>query len=144
MVIILTFLAAAFYVLAAYLMKLWQAIPWFLAAPGILFALSLAAVIEVEALRTGRLGSTFLFILGFEVMLTVVCALLVFGESYTLREIAGLMVMVGGMAIVAWPATKAGDAGMQRSPGASLHREAPAMANAVVADRVVPAGDAVQ
>lgn len=111
MVIILTFMAAAFYVLAAYLMKLWQAIPWFVAAPGILFALSLAAMIEVEALRTGRLGSTFLFILGFEVMLTVVCALVVFGESYSLREIAGLLVMVGGMAIVAWPAVRTEETG---------------------------------
>lgn len=59
--------------------------------------------VEIEVLRDARIGSTFLFVLAFVVILTAACAALVLGVTYSTREIAGLMIIVSGMTMAAWP-----------------------------------------
>lgn len=102
LIVALTFAAAFFYVAAAFLMKQWALMPLFVGVPSVLLMLSAAAFFEIEALRSSRLGVTFLVILAFEVMLTALAALLILGERYTHGEIAGIAIIVVGIGVLGW------------------------------------------
>lgn len=107
--LLLCLLAAALYVIAAIFMKTLGAGSTAIGAIAALIALGLAAVVEIEILRSARLGAAMFFIIAFEVALTVVAAVLVFRESYTAREVAGLALIALGMAVVSWQTGEAAD-----------------------------------
>ncbi|MHA6326766.1 hypothetical protein [Roseivivax sp. CAU 1753] len=64
-------------------------------------ALLSAGVFEVLALRQERLGIVYVGILGAEVIIIGTVSILLFGESFTSREIAGIGLVVLGTAL-AW------------------------------------------
>ena len=95
--------AAAFYVATIVLMKLWPggavALPAVLTALAILAAFTAAAAFEVAALRAERLGFVYCAILAVEALLIAALSALVFGETYTAREIAGGAMVLAGVAL---------------------------------------------
>lgn len=101
--IVLAFATSFFYVLASYFMKLTSTTAMWALMPMGFAALFIGGLFEVEAMKTSRMGAVFIFILCFEAILIAMCAVLVLGESYTLREIAGLAVIVAGIALLSWP-----------------------------------------
>lgn len=100
---------AGLYVVTTYLMKVHAGLPVWVFAPVLACTLVAAIVLEIHLLKTERMGSIFMLILSLEVVLTVICARWLLGETYSPREIAGLGVIVFGIAVVWWPG-KAGDA----------------------------------
>lgn len=101
--IVLAFATSFFYVLASYFMKLTSTTAIWALMPMGFVALFIGGLFEVEAMKTSRMGAVFIFILCFEAILIALCAIVVLGESYTLREIAGLTVIVAGIALLSWP-----------------------------------------
>jgi drug/metabolite transporter (DMT)-like permease len=99
----LAFCTSFFYVLASYFMKLTSTTAIWALMPLGFAALFVGGLFEVEAMKTSRMGAVFIFILCFEAILIALCAVIVLGETYTLREIAGLTVIVAGIALVSWP-----------------------------------------
>jgi multidrug transporter EmrE-like cation transporter len=91
--------SAGFYVAAAVVMKLASHMPFLLLLLPVYAALGLAAWFESLALPGNRLGIVVLLILAGEVLLTAAVAFAL-GERYGLREIAGLLVIVAGIAVV--------------------------------------------
>lgn len=92
--------SAAFYVGALLAMKHWGALP----APmtlTIVLCMVLAAGFETLALRGERLGMVYAAILAVEVILLAAITTLVLGESFSIREVAGVGLIVAGTAL-AW------------------------------------------
>ena len=112
-------LSAAFYVAAAAVMKLGGAMPFLPVIVAVYVALGIAAWFESRALPIDRFGMVVLLIIAFEVLITAGVALAL-GERYSLRETAGLAMIVAGMVVVCagapgptgpapvWPAAEAG------------------------------------
>ncbi len=103
----LAFCTSFFYVLASYFMKLTSTTAMWAVLPLGFAALIIGGLFEVEAMKTSRMGAVFIFILCFEAILIALCAVVVLGESYTFREIAGLAVIVAGIALLSWPSGQA-------------------------------------
>lgn len=99
----LTFLVAFFYVLATYVMKVWFTMPVVVAVILVLVALAIAVILEIEVLRQARLGTTFILVLAFEVLLTAICGFVILGEVYTARQLAGLGIILLGIGLAGWP-----------------------------------------
>lgn len=98
---VLALISAFFYCIAMFAMKSWSQFP----SPGLALvigaALLTAGAVEALALQRERLGVIYVGILGAEVVLIGVASLFHFGESYTLREGAGIgLVLIG--AAIAW------------------------------------------
>ena len=113
--------SAAFYVTAAAVMKLAGGAPFLLLVLPVFAALGVAAWFESQALTSDRFGLVVLLILASEVLITAGVALAL-GERYGLRELAGLLMIVIGMAIVCTHAPS--DAGAPSGP--APHEAAPA------------------
>ena len=122
-------LSASFYVAAALVMKLAGAMPILPVLLAVFVALGIAAWFESRALPIDRFGMVVLLILAFEVLITAGAAL-AFGERYSLREMAGILMIVAGMIVVCsgaprpsgaaveWPVAEAGPAVTPaRAPG---------------------------
>ncbi|MEM0988684.1 MAG: hypothetical protein AAGK00_07365 [Pseudomonadota bacterium] len=93
--------SAGCYSIAMVAMKFWGQ-----GATPLIIAVTIAAVIvgvglEIEALRTERLGLIYVGILGVECILIAAASWWLFGESFTLKEIAGAALIVVGTAL-AW------------------------------------------
>jgi hypothetical protein len=98
-VLALCLASATFYAGAAAVMKLAGGTPFLLLAVPLCAALGLAAWFESLALPGNRLGIVVLLIIGSEVLITAgVC--LVLGERYSFREVAGLLIIFGGILLV--------------------------------------------
>jgi drug/metabolite transporter (DMT)-like permease len=91
--------SAGFYVAATAVMKLAGNVPFLLVLLPVYAALGLAAWFESTALTTNRFGLVGLLILASEVVLTAGVAIAL-GERYSLREVAGLALIVAGVAVV--------------------------------------------
>ena len=96
-------LSAAFYVAVPLVMKLGGGTPFLFVVLLVLAALATAAWLESRALTVDRFGLVVLLILASEVVITAAVAIAL-GERYGLRELAGLLLIVTGMAVVCTPA----------------------------------------
>ena len=94
-------ISALFYCLAMFAMKSWTELPSLGLAFIIGAALLTAGAFEVFALRHERLGLIYIGILGAEVVFIATASLFHFGETYTMREVAGIGLVLVGTAI-AW------------------------------------------
>lgn len=99
--LIMATLSAAAYATAMIAMKYWPG------GAGVGLALIIAlfvfvgVVTEIAALRGERLGMIYVAILAVEVVIIGLAAKFTFGETYSLRELAGCFLVVTG-ALVAW------------------------------------------
>ena len=100
-VAILALISAVFYCVAMIAMKSWVELPSITLALIIGVALLAAGAFEVFALRHERLGLIYIGILGAEVVIIGVVSLLHFNESFSIREVAGMGLVLIGTAI-AW------------------------------------------
>lgn len=93
--------SAFFYTAAMVAMKLLSASPAAFLIAAIAVALLLGTGLEVLVLRGERLGMVYVAILGAEVVMIALVSTLFFGEAFTLRELAGCALVIGGTAL-AW------------------------------------------
>lgn len=94
--------SAAFYTATMILMKMWgDGVPRLLMAAGILGFFVLAAWFEILALRIERLGLIYVSILAVEVVMIAAVSVVLFGETFSAREVAGAALIVAGTAL-AW------------------------------------------
>jgi small multidrug resistance pump len=100
-VAILALISAFFYCVAMVAMKSQAELPSVGLALIIGAALLTAATFEVFALRNERLGLIYVGILGAEVVILGTISLLHFDETYSVRELAGMGLVLVGTAI-AW------------------------------------------
>ena len=100
-VAIFALISAFFYCVAMVAMKSLAELPSVGLALIIGAALLTAATFEVFALRRARLGLIYVGILGAEVVILGTISLLHFDETYTVRELAGMGLVLVGTAI-AW------------------------------------------
>lgn len=92
--------SAAFYTLAMVAMKyLGQGGPQIAIGLVIAGAVVIATLLEVEALKTERLGMIYVAILGAECLLIALASWALFGESFTAKEILGAALIIGGVAV---------------------------------------------
>ena len=99
LLLLLCVTSAGCYVAAAAAMKLAASVPFLLLLLPVYVALGLAAWFESSALSGNRFGLVGLLILASEVVLTASVALAL-GERYSLPEVAGLALIVAGVAVV--------------------------------------------
>ncbi len=95
----LCFASAVFYTGAAVVMKLGLGVPFLWLVPAILLSLVLAARIETFALHGARMGLVVVVIIAFEVVITTLVALAL-GERFALRELAGFVAILVGVALL--------------------------------------------
>ena len=100
-VAILALISAVFYCVAMVAMKSLAELPSIGLALIIAAALLTAGAFEVFALRQERLGLIYIGILGAEVLILGAISFLHFDETYTVRELAGMGLVLIGTAI-AW------------------------------------------
>jgi multidrug transporter EmrE-like cation transporter len=100
-VAILALIAALFYCIAMVAMKSLAELPTIGLALIIAAALLAAGTFEVLALRQERLGLIYVGILGAEVVILGALSFLHFEETYSVRELAGMGIVLVGIAI-AW------------------------------------------
>lgn len=99
MMLALCFASAAFYALVTVVLKVTSGVPFLFLVPLICVALGVAAWIESLVLPAARIGIVLALILAFEVLITAAVALAL-GESYRLREFAGLGAILIGIVIL--------------------------------------------
>ncbi|MCC0029609.1 MAG: hypothetical protein H6891_04805 [Brucellaceae bacterium] len=64
-------------------------------------ALCLAAVFEIEALKTAQMARIFILILSFEFLLTFLCAVFFLQEQYSIRDMTGFCLVLAGIVLLA-------------------------------------------
>ena len=99
--IILSLGSAVAYTGSMAAMKVWTASPSLTLALIIAMAIAIGVVFEVQALRAERLGVIYVTILGIEVVLISFVSTVLFGETFSMREIVGCALVIGGTAL-AW------------------------------------------
>ena len=95
------FMSGTFYVLATFAMKYWGGLSLLAILPLAGAALCLAAVFEIEALKSAQMARTFILILSFEFLLTFLCAVFFLGEHYSMRDLTGLCLVFAGIVMLA-------------------------------------------
>ena len=101
--------ASAFsFMLANLCMKVSGSAPIYLIYPAIGLAILVGVFFEIEALKAAQFGHAVMFILGLEMVFSVVVAGLIFSESYTLRDGAGFALVLAGMLLLTGEAGKIG------------------------------------
>lgn len=93
--------SAVFYAGAMIAMKYWGVFSPGLMVAMIALAFALGAWCEVEALKIERLSAIYVAILGIECIVISLASFLVLGEQVSVREVAGGLVIVAGVAIAA-------------------------------------------
>ena len=101
--------AAFFYMSASWIMKAWGASPYLVFAPLVIATLAAGAWFETEVLRWSRLVHVIVLVLAIEFVMTFFVAVTILGEGYTMREIAGAMVVFTGIALLSMPAASRAD-----------------------------------
>ena len=93
--------SAGFYTVSMIAMKFWgQGVSPLIVLVTVV-ALAAGAGLEIEALRTERLGLIYVGILGAECIMIAIASYVLFGESFTAKEVAGAGLIVAGTAL-AW------------------------------------------
>jgi hypothetical protein len=92
--------AAFFFMAASWAMKVFGAAPLIYSLPLVFLLLGLGGWLEIEVLKATRLGYVMVLMLSLELLMTFGVACAVLGEQYTLREIAGVAVILGGMILL--------------------------------------------
>ncbi|NOD77019.1 MULTISPECIES: hypothetical protein [unclassified Ruegeria] len=93
--------SAGLYSVAMISMKFWWKIPGVGLTLLIVATLLAAATLELAALREERLGIIYTGILGAEVVLIAIASFFLFGENFSCREVAGIVLVLIGTAL-AW------------------------------------------
>ncbi len=101
--------ASLFYVGAAVFLKQWSTLSPVLAVAGILACLGLACLAELLAFRRAGFAEVVILIITLEVGLAVVLSRFAFGEVFTLRDGAGMVLMVLGAGVLLWHPEKQAD-----------------------------------
>lgn len=108
---ILTLISASGYVAATYFMKLWDRLDAVPVIALITAALIVAVVSEMIVLKNAKMGQVYFIIIGLECLLVAVFAKLALKESYTFNELAGMAIIVCGVAVFQIPDWATGKAG---------------------------------
>jgi hypothetical protein len=99
-VLILTVGSAFFFMAASWAMKVFGAAPLMYSLPLVFLLLGLGGWLEIEVLKATRLGYVMVLMLSLELLMTFGVACVVLNEQYTMREIAGVAVIIGGMILL--------------------------------------------
>ena len=94
------FISAVFYMAAIFVMKYWGGQSLLLVLPACGGALLLAAVLEIEAMKTAEMARTFIIILALEFVLTLVCAIFLLDERYGVRDLFAVFLVFAGIALL--------------------------------------------
>ncbi len=100
LVLILTVGSAFFFMAASWAMKVFGAEPLIYSLPLVFLLLGLGGWLEIEVLKATRLGYVMVLMLSLELLMTFGVACVVLGEQYTIREIAGVAIILGGMILL--------------------------------------------
>lgn len=100
LVIGLTMGSAFFFMAASWAMKVFGAAPLMYSLPLVFLLLGLGGWLEIEVLKATRLGYVMVLMLSLELLMTFGVACVVLGEQYTIREIAGVAVILSGMILL--------------------------------------------
>lgn len=92
--------SAIFYMAATLVMKYWGGQSLLLVLPACGGAFLLAAVFEIEAMKTADMARTFFVILGLEFVLTLVCAVFLLNERYGMRDLVAVFLVFAGIALL--------------------------------------------
>ncbi|MEM1198883.1 MAG: hypothetical protein AAGI06_06190, partial [Pseudomonadota bacterium] len=102
--LLLLLISAGAYVAATYFMKLWMnSHHTFLLSALIVLTLLIGVASEMFVLKTENMGQVYLIIIGLECVLVAAFAKLALNESYSSSELAGLVLIVAGVAILQLP-----------------------------------------
>lgn len=128
--LLLLLISAGAYVAATYFMKLWvSSHHTLLLSALIVLTLLVGVVSEITVLRTENMGQVYLIVVGLECVLLAAFAKLALNESYSMTELAGLCLIVAGVAILQLPdapAKKPGDTlNANSAPSGMIARNAP-------------------
>lgn len=93
--------SALFYAASMVVMKFWGQIPPALIITLIALLVGAGVWFEIGALQTERLGIVYVLILGIECIFIAIASAVLFGETFTMREIIGGAMIVAGTAL-AW------------------------------------------
>jgi drug/metabolite transporter (DMT)-like permease len=96
----LAFISAFFYMAATFAMKYWGGQSLWIVLPLAGSALLLAALFEIEALKISQMARTFVVILSFEFMLTIICAIFLLEERYSMRDLLAICLMFSGIVLL--------------------------------------------
>jgi multidrug transporter EmrE-like cation transporter len=100
-ILLLSLGAAVFYTGSMIAMKMWAHGPTVLIGAVMLITIAVAVVFEIYALKSERLGMIYVSILAVEVVLIAGVSVFLFGESFSVREGAGCLLVICGTAL-AW------------------------------------------
>lgn len=104
------FLAASasfFYVLATVVLKNWGSIPVIVSLGCILIFLALACAAEIAVLQRARFAEVVVLIISLEVAMALVLSRHYFAESYALRDVLGMCLLMIGAGLLIWEPTGA-------------------------------------
>ncbi len=101
--LLLMLISASAYVAATYFMKLWVNHHTFWLAGLIALTLLVGVVSELIVLKDEKMGEVYFVIIGFECLLVAAFAKMALNESYSLTEVAGLLLIVAGVAVFQLP-----------------------------------------
>lgn len=93
--------SAVLYAGAMILMKFWGQVPPVLLLTVIALMIGGAVYFEIGALQLERIGMVYVLILGIEVVLIALASAFWFGETFTVKEIVGGLLIVAGTSL-AW------------------------------------------
>jgi uncharacterized membrane protein len=95
--------AGSCFMLANLAMKLMGDMPFYILYPAIAVAFLAGAYFEIEALKQAQLGYAVTFILGCELLLSIVIAILFLNESYSIGNLFGIALVVIGISLLHLP-----------------------------------------
>ena len=84
-------------------MKLWDRLDTIPVIALIVISLTVAVVCEIIVLKDERMGQVYLIIIGLECLILAAVAKLVLNESYSMPELAGLALIIVGIAVYQLP-----------------------------------------
>ncbi len=102
--LLLLLISAGAYVAATYFMKLWVSSHHTLVLSAlIVITLLIGVASEIFVLKTENMGQVYLIIIGLECVLVAAFAKLALNETYSTTELAGLFLIVSGVAVLQLP-----------------------------------------
>lgn len=95
--------AGSCFMLANLAMKTMGGMPFYILYPAIALAFAAGAYFEVEALKQAQLGYAVTFILGCELLLSIVIAVIFLNERYSMGNLVGIALVVAGISLLHLP-----------------------------------------
>ena len=99
--------AGAFFMLSNLAMKLLGDKPLYILYPAVATAILIGCQFQVMAFRGAQFGLVVVVVLGLEMLLSMLVARLFLGETYSLTNMAGVSLVILGMALTHLPASVA-------------------------------------